>query len=250
MRDDPGKERKSVSKNTLERVLALLAFLFSSLWAFFWEFVRTIIYERLSLVLAPYIDLLSLDRLLHWGPSLVLAIIGGWLFWNTREKPSQPNSGSVHRSYAKLRWDFSNPLTIVIGLGAYIIILVGTAIFLAERRDARNITDKEIGIMAQRLEQRHPPSTIIKIACVFNDPLSCQYAARWAMLFETAHWTHTSVVPAQESVNGIRIYISDPSVDGYYDVITTLGVIAIKPDVYVGPYVDANQIEIFIGNAS
>jgi hypothetical protein len=71
------------------RSAGLLLFLAASLWAWLWEFVRSLLYEQGSHMLIPVFEGISPDQLLHLGPPAIFAIIGGWLFWKTRP-PIEP----------------------------------------------------------------------------------------------------------------------------------------------------------------
>jgi hypothetical protein len=69
------------------------AWLGAALWAWLWEFVRSLLYERGSHVVTPFIESVSLDQFLHWGPPLAFAAVGGFLFWKMRptETVAQPS---------------------------------------------------------------------------------------------------------------------------------------------------------------
>jgi hypothetical protein len=56
----------------------------AAVWGYFWEFVRSLFYEHGSHMLTPLINSVSIDQILHWGPPIVFAGIGGLLFWKTR----------------------------------------------------------------------------------------------------------------------------------------------------------------------
>src|SRR6266498_1918237 len=71
---------------TAPRVVGLVSFLGANLWAWFWEFIRSLFYERGSHMLSPFIDEVTLDRILHWGPPAIFAGIGLFLFWHTRPR--------------------------------------------------------------------------------------------------------------------------------------------------------------------
>jgi hypothetical protein len=69
----------------MQKRLAGLAWWFgAALWAYFWEFVRSLFYEQGSHMLTPFIHSVSIDQILHWGPPLAFAGIGAFLFWKTR----------------------------------------------------------------------------------------------------------------------------------------------------------------------
>jgi hypothetical protein len=72
-----------------KRISGLLAFLATACWPYFWEFIRSLFYERGSHMLNPFFENISLDQLLRWGPAVIFATIGFWLFWKTRP-PREP----------------------------------------------------------------------------------------------------------------------------------------------------------------
>jgi hypothetical protein len=62
-----------------KRAWALLWFLGGIAWPYFWEFVRSWIYEEVQHVMEPYIP--SYDAALRYGPAAVLGCLGLWLFY-------------------------------------------------------------------------------------------------------------------------------------------------------------------------
>jgi hypothetical protein len=64
-----------------KRLLALCSFFGGIAWPYFWEFVRTWIYEKAQHVIEPYIP--SYDVALHYGPAVVLVCVGVWSFYRT-----------------------------------------------------------------------------------------------------------------------------------------------------------------------
>jgi len=73
------------------------AFLVAALWSYFWEFVRSWIYEGVLGMIEPYIP--PYDAALHYGPSAALALVGVWLFF--RVKPSQQVSATTQLPQVK-----------------------------------------------------------------------------------------------------------------------------------------------------
>jgi hypothetical protein len=59
-------------------------FVIAGLQSYFWEFVRSILYERGWHMLAPAAEGVGIDTVVHY--SLTIALIGGgtWLFWPSR----------------------------------------------------------------------------------------------------------------------------------------------------------------------
>ncbi len=75
-----------------KRLLALFVFLGAAAWHWFWEFIRGLFYERGSRMLTPWIENIIPDQIISWGPTIVLPIIGIWLFWKTRPETEYRNS--------------------------------------------------------------------------------------------------------------------------------------------------------------
>jgi predicted nucleotidyltransferase len=70
-----------------KRLAILGSFLAAALWAYFWEFVRSWIYERVLGMIEPYAP--SYDVALRYGPSLVLVVVGVWLFFRAKTPPQR-----------------------------------------------------------------------------------------------------------------------------------------------------------------
>src|SRR5436309_7076077 len=70
----------------LKRWLALGSFVGSSLWIYFWEWIRSQVYERAQHMLAPYFHWLTLDELGRYGPPAIFIMVGLFLFWRTRPR--------------------------------------------------------------------------------------------------------------------------------------------------------------------
>jgi hypothetical protein len=68
------------------RIFGGLSFVGAALWTLSWEFVRSLFYERGSHMLTPFINSITMDQIVHWGPPIGLSFVGGWLFWTTRAK--------------------------------------------------------------------------------------------------------------------------------------------------------------------
>jgi hypothetical protein len=68
----------------VRRLLGLGSFGLTALWIYFWEWIRSQIYERVQHMLAPYFEWLTLDVLGKYGPPAVFAGVGCLLFWLTR----------------------------------------------------------------------------------------------------------------------------------------------------------------------
>lgn len=75
-----------------KRILLFLSFLAGAIWQWLWEFIRALFYDRGSRMMAPVIDTITPDQIIHWGPTIVLPIIGLWLFWKTR--PGKMTAGA------------------------------------------------------------------------------------------------------------------------------------------------------------
>jgi hypothetical protein len=71
-----------------KRISALAPLVAAASFHWFWEFVRSLFYERGSRMLNPVIENISPDQLLQWGVSAVLASVGLYLFWKLREPRS------------------------------------------------------------------------------------------------------------------------------------------------------------------
>src|SRR4051812_39899521 len=69
-------------------VFAPLSIAAASLWPWFWEFVRSLFYEQGSHMLSPLIGGLTPDQILHWGPSIILAIAGVLIWWDLKGRPN------------------------------------------------------------------------------------------------------------------------------------------------------------------
>jgi hypothetical protein len=64
-----------------KRIWALVYFLSGIAWPYFWEFVRSWIYERFQHMMEPFIP--SYDVALHYGPAIALVVLGLWLFYHS-----------------------------------------------------------------------------------------------------------------------------------------------------------------------
>jgi|ERR1700680_1170159 len=60
-----------------QRALAIASFVASILHFYFWELVRSAIYERLLHAMTPFI---TADAVAHYGIPLALVALGTWLF--------------------------------------------------------------------------------------------------------------------------------------------------------------------------
>ncbi len=74
-----------------KRILLFLPFLAGAVWHWLWEFIRSILYDRGSRMMAPIIDTITPDQIIHWGPTIVLPILGLWLIWKTRPEKTAPS---------------------------------------------------------------------------------------------------------------------------------------------------------------
>jgi hypothetical protein len=73
-----------------QRIIGFVSFCAASLWAYFWEFFRSLLYERGSHLLTPWLNSVAADQILRWVPAIGFAGIGAFLFWKTRSRtPSQ-----------------------------------------------------------------------------------------------------------------------------------------------------------------
>ncbi len=84
-------------------------------WLLFWEFVRSLFYERGSRLLTPFIDSITGDQFLRWGPSVGLALLGLWLFFKTGQNINQDGNDEPVERHSLIR----NPLQIIFGNGGY-----------------------------------------------------------------------------------------------------------------------------------
>ena len=101
-----------------KRVLAFLSFVGASLWLYFWEFLRSIFYERAEHVLGPILSSHSdvlLGALVQYGPPVVLVVIGLILFvWSGRRSSDAPTPADTVGRTNKAATD-SGPLQINVG---------------------------------------------------------------------------------------------------------------------------------------
>jgi hypothetical protein len=81
-----------------KRLAGLVLWLSAALWAWWWEFIRSLVYERGSHIVTPFIESPSLDQILRWGPPLAFAGVGGLLFWKTRSRPSMVEDAKIGTS--------------------------------------------------------------------------------------------------------------------------------------------------------
>jgi hypothetical protein len=66
-----------------KRIFGAISIGAAALWPIFWEFVRSLFYERGSHMLTPFINSITMDQIVHWGPTIGLSFLGIWLFWKT-----------------------------------------------------------------------------------------------------------------------------------------------------------------------
>lgn len=90
-----------------KRFLALLSALGGILWPYFWEFVRSLIYERAQHVMEPYIP--SYDIVLHYGPAIVLVVLALWLFWRSGSSARSGKKSVMPRSDTRAILSLSGP---------------------------------------------------------------------------------------------------------------------------------------------
>jgi hypothetical protein len=67
-----------------KRIFGAISIGAAALWPIFWEFVRSLFYERGSHMLTPFINSITMDQIVHWGPTVGLAFLGLFLFCKTR----------------------------------------------------------------------------------------------------------------------------------------------------------------------
>lgn len=88
-----------------KRLLALCSFLGGIVWPYFWEFVRSWIYELIQRAMEPYVP--SYDAVLHYGPAAVLVCLGLWLFYRAGRSPEttrvSSSSGAIEADSWPLR---------------------------------------------------------------------------------------------------------------------------------------------------
>jgi hypothetical protein len=162
-----------------------------------------------------------------------------WLRWLCRRLLAVP---ALNR-----KQHFALSLTALIALVAVFAAIVVGAIVVIESRDGRNLTDREIAFMAARLAVTRPAGTFIKISCAFDDPRSCEYARGWGAVFDKAGWTRYAITPIQWYYAGVTINVKDPSVAGYYDLISSFDALRIKPQANIVSDTPPNVIQIIIG---
>ena len=76
------------------RISALGSFLLGAIWIYRWEIVRAFFYDRGFRVM----DDVTMDDFLHWGIPLLLVLLGGYLFWRTREAWPKAISTLINQS--------------------------------------------------------------------------------------------------------------------------------------------------------
>jgi hypothetical protein len=98
----------------VRRLLGLGSFVVPALWIYFWEWIRSQIYERAQHMLAPYFDWVTPEAAAKYLPPLLFVSAGLWLFWSTRPeatpktaaRPPDPNptgrSQSLHAPIIKI----------------------------------------------------------------------------------------------------------------------------------------------------
>jgi hypothetical protein len=86
----------------VRRISALAALIATGFWPYGWEFIRSLFYERCSHLLNLVFENVSLDQLLRWGPPVIFASIGLYLFWKTRP-PRTPDAPSPGQKVAATR---------------------------------------------------------------------------------------------------------------------------------------------------
>ncbi len=65
-------------------IFLFVPFFVGAVWHWFWEFIRSVFYERGSHMMAPVIDTITPDQIIHWGPTIAFPLLGFWLIWKTR----------------------------------------------------------------------------------------------------------------------------------------------------------------------
>jgi hypothetical protein len=225
------------NKGLAARVAGLISIISGGAWIYFWEFIRSRVYEWVAAEL-PSINSITFDQILHWGLPAALVLLGISLFSMTGPKRADIN--------AEARPGTSRFLKSSIALVAILaIMLVGAVIIVG--RDERSLTDREIGHMVDRLAGIHPGSTLVTISCAFDDPRSCEYARRWSAVFDKAGWRRAVITPMEWPYAGVTINVKDPRIDGYYDLISSFDVLSSKPQAHIVPDVAPNVIQIIIG---
>jgi hypothetical protein len=68
----------------VRRLLGLGSFVIPALWIYFWEWIRSQLYERAQHMLAPYFEWVTPDTAAKYLPPLLFVMAGLWLFWSTR----------------------------------------------------------------------------------------------------------------------------------------------------------------------
>lgn len=88
-----------------KRILALCSILGAAAWPYFWEFVRSWIYEKVLHVMEPYTP--SYDVVIHYGPAAILAGIGLLLFWHTGQS-NKTDRSSLNSNPDLEHWSLRN----------------------------------------------------------------------------------------------------------------------------------------------
>ncbi|HUB65776.1 MAG TPA: hypothetical protein VL996_15235 [Methylocella sp.] len=98
------------------RILPALSFLATAVWQWFWEFVRSIFYDRGMHMTAPIIDSITIDQLMRWAPQFGFPILGFWLIWKTIPESDKLKFKENALSY----WQIGTFVSIVlVGLGTW-----------------------------------------------------------------------------------------------------------------------------------
>jgi hypothetical protein len=236
------------NKSLAARAAGFVSFIGGALWIYFWDFIRSRPYEWIAAPL-PSVSSITLEQILHWGLPTVLVAIGFWLFFITSPRSDELSLvkplGTGKSASPSSRLSESQKFALSVVVVFAVIVAVGTIVVLS--RDGRNLTDREIAFMAARLADNNPPSTTIRISCALDDPEGCEYARRWIAVFDKAGWKHTAITPVKWIVSGVTIYVRDPTVPGYYDLISSFDTLSIRPQVDVSSDVAPNEIQIIIG---
>jgi hypothetical protein len=93
------------------RIFGGLSLVGAALWPLLWEFVRSLFYERGSHMLTPFINSITMDQIVHWGPTVGLSFLGLWLFWKTAPEKKTTGGDQVNiRGVPLPTWQFDSKM--------------------------------------------------------------------------------------------------------------------------------------------
>jgi hypothetical protein len=170
-----------------KRAWGLLAFLSAAAWQiiyrYFWEFVRSLGYEQLSKAVHMLVDQIPMAWVEQFGPSVILAGVGGYLFLKSKpvEMPptlTQPNADNRQWLYSydmynladrelallattesekfgELDQEFENLNYQLMAMSSAKGLTLAAGIAIPETKDIVQIRERMNVVLRQREEQRH-----------------------------------------------------------------------------------------------